>query len=437
MPRIDETRAGFVAAIGICGMIACGCSADAPKQALGHAAADTSEVATRSDEGMDQLYDAMKRLVQKRDRHTAEFRSLKDETERQKRSGEFPPIEKELEELVVLESTNRGNPVGCKAVVHLSLLASSYSGTERPVHHALDKVLVELHSYGHLREIAIAFQRLANHDGMATLDALNRLIEAESTLPFVRESARLCRARWQLEMVVNRSMNASSLEELSDPEAIKQLQEYLTKNYPSEEVAEKWKSQAISELDELASTATDHHVIVFKADDSSGILLTEDTDSKGPTIAALAKGLSFRSKHLTPGSEAPSLDVELVSGEGWRLREQVGKFVIVQFSFKGCAPCERMYPVLRDIVREYPERVSVLSIMADANITTTREAADAGNMTWDVTWDGPSGPVATEWGVKQFPSVFLFGADQKLLGSDIPGEYLAEAVAALTSQDAN
>lgn len=164
------------------------------------------------------------------------------------------------------------------------------------------------------------------------------------------------------------------------------MQEYLIKNYPSEEVAENWKRQAFNVLDELASSATKNHVIVFKAADPSGFVLTEDTErtNEGPTIAALAKGWSFQSKHLIPGSEAPNLDVELVSGKKWGLREQDGKFVIVQFSFKGCGPCERMYPVLRDIVRDYPEKVSVLSIMADAEITMTREAVDVGKMTWDV-----------------------------------------------------
>lgn len=110
-----------------------------------------------------------------------------------------PPIERELEDLVALESEFRGERTGCLAVVHLCLLASSYGGTERPVHHALDKVLEQPQHYGHLRDIAMGFERLVAHDGMKTRDALTRLVEADSTLPFVRESARLCKARWQLE----------------------------------------------------------------------------------------------------------------------------------------------------------------------------------------------------------------------------------------------
>ena len=74
---------------------------------------------------------------------------------------------------------------------------------------------------------------------------------------------------------------------------------------------------------------------------------------------------------------------------------------------------------------------------ADADIGTTREAVATGKMTWNVAWDGASGPIATEWGVHKFPSVFLFDAEKKLLASDLQAEDLAEAVKALLSQGGN
>lgn len=438
MIHFEGMRAVFLAGIIHCVFFASGCSPTTVAQTVENAAKETSDGAIRKDDGIDRLIDTMNRLVEKRDAHTLQVRSLKDEMERQKKSGEFPPIEKELEELVVLESECRGERSGCMAVVHLCLLASSYSGTERPIHRALDKVLVHLQNYGHLGDLTIGFERLAAHDGMNAGDALTRLIEAKETLPFVRESARLCRARWQIEMVANREMSASELESLTDPADITRLNQYLKTNYPSAEEAEKWKRAAINELDNLAVNSTKHHIIVAKPVDPKGFVLAEDTErtKQSPSIAALAKGLSFQAKHLTVGSEAPKLDVKLASGDHWGLREQNGKLVIVQFSFKGCGPCERMYPLLRDLVRDYPDKVSVLSIMADADIGMTREAVATGKMTWNVAWDGQSGPIATEWGIRKFPSVYLFGVNKKLVGCDIPAEYLAEVVKALLSQDA-
>lgn len=73
----------------------------------------------RSVDGLDKLTDIMSRLFEKRDAHTAEVRSLKDEVERQTRSGGFPPIEKEIEELVDLENQFRGERTGCLAMTHI------------------------------------------------------------------------------------------------------------------------------------------------------------------------------------------------------------------------------------------------------------------------------------------------------------------------------
>ena len=73
----------------------------------------------RSVDGLDKLTDIMSRLFEKRDAHTAEVRSLKDEVERQTRSGGFPPIEKEIEELVDLENQFRGERTGCLTMTHI------------------------------------------------------------------------------------------------------------------------------------------------------------------------------------------------------------------------------------------------------------------------------------------------------------------------------
>lgn len=68
---------------------------------------------------------------------------------------------------------------------------------------------------------------------------------------------------------------------------------------------------------------------------------------------------------------------------------------------------------------------------------TTQEALETGKMTWSVTWDGASGPIATEWGIRNFPSVYMFDADIKLLASDTPAEYLEEDAKALLNRESN
>ncbi len=74
--------------------------------------------------------------------------------------------------------------------------------------------------------------------------------------------------------------------------------------------------------------------------------------------------------------------------------------------------------------------------MADDTIEATRDAVRTGKMTWNVAWNGKDGPLATQWGIREFPTVYIFVTDQKFLGSgNIPAEYLAEIVKATVSQD--
>ena len=108
MRRCEGKRVVFLAATVICVFITSSGSPAALAQTVQNPANETSDGASRKDDGMDRLIDTMNRLVEKRNAHALQLRSLKDETDRQQRSGEFPPIEQELEELVVLESDCRG-----------------------------------------------------------------------------------------------------------------------------------------------------------------------------------------------------------------------------------------------------------------------------------------------------------------------------------------
>ncbi len=126
---------------------------------------------------------------------------------------------------------------------------------------------------------------------MKTLPALTCLIESKDALPFVRDSARLCRARWQLEMVEKRRLMASDLDGLTEQSDIQRLQEHLGRMFPSKEVAEQWKNQAVVELDELPETSTNHHVIVFKASDAkvSCSKKTRNGPSRGQLLRRLLR----------------------------------------------------------------------------------------------------------------------------------------------------
>ena len=112
----------------------------------------------------------------------------------------------------------------------------------------------------------------------------------------------------------------------------------------------------------------------------------------------------------------PEVKVSLLGSQPWSLEEQRGKVVILMFSFKGCGPCERMYPVLKEIHKQYSESVEILSLLCDPEPEISAEYAKEKELAWNVTWDGDHGPQATQWGVTWFPTVFVYDQEGKMVG---------------------
>jgi len=113
------------------------------------------------------------------------------------------------------------------------------------------------------------------------------------------------------------------------------------------------------------------------------------------------------------------------------LSAQKGKVVIIQFCFKGCGPCEAMYPDLREIQKEYGQKISILSITADEKQDETEEAVKVGELTWDVHWDGFRGPIATRWAVSYHPTVYVLDSKGVVASKDLRGKQLKQKVAEL------
>ena len=105
--------------------------------------------------------------------------------------------------------------------------------------------------------------------------------------------------------------------------------------------------------------------------------------------------------------------------------------MVIQFSFKGCGPCEAMYPDLQEIQKDYGAKVSILSIMADEKQSTTEEAVKLGTLSWDVHWDGFRGPLATRWAVSYHPTVYVLDTKGFVAGQDLRGKQLKQKVAEL------
>jgi hypothetical protein len=74
-----------------------------------------------------------------------------------------------------------------------------------------------------------------------------------------------------------------------------------------------------------------------------------------------------------------------------------------------------MYPDLQDLAKQHPEKLSIVSIMADQTREDTLEAIKSGKITWGAHFDGHRGPLCTKWAVVAFPGVFIVAPDGKMV----------------------
>src|SRR6059036_828077 len=86
-----------------------------------------------------------------------------------------------------------------------------------------------------------------------------------------------------------------------------------------------------------------------------------------------------------------------------------------------------MYPHGRSLVKEFEGRpFALLGVNTDKNRSTLKGVVQQEQITWRSFWDGGSahGPIATQWGVKVFPTLYLIDHNgvirEKFRGS--PGE---------------
>lgn len=192
------------------------------------------------------------------------------------------------------------------------------------------------------------------------------------------------------------------------------------------------KTEAVEVLESLSNCPPDlRQPCAVGIDHEGAIVECSSTPPEWPTIRDLAAGLLFKMRRLNVGNKAPDLQLNLVDGKKWSLAEQAGKVVVIQFAHKGCRPCEQEYPALRSLIREYGEKVEVLSIMGDPRREDATKAVESGKLTWSVYWDGLPGPIGTKWAVTGVPTEYVVAPDGRIAGHHLRGESLKARVAEL------
>ena len=96
-----------------------------------------------------------------------------------------------------------------------------------------------------------------------------------------------------------------------------------------------------------------------------------------------------------------------------------------------------MYPHERSLVAELKdEPFVILGVNSDDSPEKLREAMEDNQITWPSFFDGGliGGPIATQWGVRGWPTIFVIDGAGVIRAKDLRGEPLGEKVKELLAE---
>ncbi len=144
----------------------------------------------------------------------------------------------------------------------------------------------------------------------------------------------------------------------------------------------------------------------------------DELGAEHPDAAASLARHRFTIENLTPGRVAPDIVGTDTEGVEFSLEDYRGKVVALIFSGQWCGPCRGEYPYQRAMLDIFDEDdVALLGVNSDAKLETIRKAKVDEGLDYRTWWDGHSqpeadlvaanGPIATEWGVQGWPTIYV------------------------------
>ncbi len=160
----------------------------------------------------------------------------------------------------------------------------------------------------------------------------------------------------------------------------------------------------------------------------------------GLTAAEFAKSSLFEIRNLRIGKVAPDISGEDLNGEAFKLSDYRGKVVLLSFWATWCGPCMAEIPHERKLVELYSERpFAIVGVNADMDNTELQRALKQFGISWrsfSCGSQGPLGPIAKEWNVSRWPTVYLIDHTGVIRGKNLNlrGEALEAKLAELISE---
>jgi peroxiredoxin len=135
---------------------------------------------------------------------------------------------------------------------------------------------------------------------------------------------------------------------------------------------------------------------------------------------------------LVEGAKFPDFDEKDIAGKSLSVANFKGKVVLIDFWATWCAPCVGELPnVIKSYEKHHDKGFEIIGVSLDQNEAGLKSFTKDRNMTWQQYFDGKGwgNKLAQKYGIQSIPATFLLDGDGKIIGRDLRGEALEEAVA--------
>ena len=132
-----------------------------------------------------------------------------------------------------------------------------------------------------------------------------------------------------------------------------------------------------------------------------------DIQRRGSTLAELSRPELYELRQLTIGKPAPETAGEDLDGQRMRLSAYRGKVVVLTFwSASRSGGGRPEVGTLRRLLDDFPMVVG-LGVYCGEDLALAKEIVQEQNITWPSFRDGRSGPIASAWNNRGWPSVWI------------------------------